>query len=612
MENKNIVRGLGAALIDKKSYLFLCNDEGVKQGTFIVRESSDGINFETLATNAKIVNINGPSDDIDQSDSFHVSKDGRMYYLTYRLRDDGVFCIARSKNLVDWEKISELDDWGGNGKIVTNYLYAGRSVMYAGGDTLNVYVSEDLKKWSRVKKELVCVKDGEEKEGLKVVDVQVVDDGVFVMYSITRVGAGQEQCILHGALFDYGDPTKMLWQLEQPIYETENIQEDAMHLFGAVVFDEYFVSYWTNNDGEMFLLRHCYKPESGSISEPADDDEEQEEEKSEIVLERAPQNPIISPRCGCAWEEVATHNPAAIEHDGKIHIIYRADGAELLAKWGYASTLDGVTINDRSAYCIYQRKIEPVNMSFPAPVSYTSGANSNGGCEDPRAVLIDGRVYVTFTAFDGWGSVRVGLTSIDFEDFKNKRWDWEEARLISPPGEMAKNWMLFSEKVNGKFALLHSFRPEILIEYFDSLDELDGTKFIKSNNTRPVDPTRTWDSWFRCVGPPPLKTKDGWLVFYQAMDHRNSDRYRMGALLLDLDDPTKELYRSKSPILEPEEHYENCGNKWGVVFACGAVIKDDQVFVYYGGADKFVCVATIPLQQLLDDLKNQRDIRMKI
>src|SRR3989344_4947792 len=170
---------------------------------------------------------------------------------------------------------------------------------------------------------------------------------------------------------------------------------------------------------------------------------------------------------------------------------------------------------------------------------------------------------------------------------------------------------IFPEKINGKFAILHSFYPKILIDYFTSLDELDGRKFIQSNNTRPVDYSRTWDSWFRGIGPSPIKTDIGWLVLYHAMNHRNSDRYRMGAIILDLKNPTKILYRSESPILEPEEYYENNGYKWGVIYSCGAVVKKGNLFVYYGGADKVIGVASIKLADLLNDLKKHKVVKLK-
>ncbi len=618
MRNKNILRGLGSALIDDKAYIFICSDNEIGHGGFVVRESEDGIVFETKTSNAKIVSINGPSDHFDKYDFFHVSKDDKMYYLTYKLYDKKQLCIARSKNLIDWEKRSSLELNVSNAKIVSDYLYAGRNVMYGGGDALRLYVSEDFENWKRSKKDLITVACDDNE--LLVMEAQIVQDGVFVMYAEVEKDKGVLQYKLYGALFDYGDPTKLLWQSKEPIYETKNTRNNIATLFGVVIFDEYFVSYWNNEDDEMFLVRHFYN-HSSDIEESDEmldivDERLNDEISNEISFElkRSKSNPILEPRTrhDSTWESQATYNPTAIENDGVIHIIYRADGDDMMSVWGYASTLDGVTIKDRLTNCIYQRKTPSIKMPFAPPALYTSGNNRGGGCEDPRAVLIDGTIYVTFTAFDGWNSVRVGLTSIDFEDFKNKRWKWKKTVLISPPGEINKNWVLFPEKIDGKFAIMHSFTPNILIDYFDSLDELDGHTFINSNNTRPIDPSRKWDSWFRGVGPAPLKTNDGWLVFYHAMDHNKPDRYRLGALLLDLNDPTQELYRSQGPILEPEEQYENEGHKWGVIYSCGAVIKDGQVFVYYGGADKFVCVATAPLQQLLDSLKQNTDFRMLI
>jgi predicted GH43/DUF377 family glycosyl hydrolase len=327
-----------------------------------------------------------------------------------------------------------------------------------------------------------------------------------------------------------------------------------------------------------------------------------------VKLKRLITNPIIKPS-SYSWESKATFNPTAFEHNGKIHILYRAVGEDDSSVLGYAYTQNGLTIEGRPTYHVYKRFFH-YNENGPK-IDYLSGGGWSGGCEDPRIVLIGDVVYMIFTAFDGWGSVRLALTSISLNDFLNKKWNWKKAVMISPPGEINKNWVLFPERINGKFAIMHSFYPNILIDYFDSLDELDGTKFIKSNNTRPVDKTRGWDSWFRGVGPAPIKTKDGWLILYHAMDHRNPDRYRLGALLLDLKDPTKVLYRSKSPILEPEEDYENNGHKWGVVYSCGAVVKEDKLFVYYGGADKFVCVASIMLNELLDDLKKDKEVKLK-
>ena len=312
------------------------------------------------------------------------------------------------------------------------------------------------------------------------------------------------------------------------------------------------------------------------------------------------------------WESKATFNPAAFESNGKVHLVYRAIGDNDTSVLGYAGSSDGYHIDERLPYFIY-RRFNDFNRADKSllPIDYISGGGWNGGCEDPRLTRIDGTVYMLYTAFDGWGSLRIALTSIKLDDFEKKIWHWKKPVLISPVGEIHKNWVIFPEKINGKFAILHSFYPNIMIDYFDSLDELDGKKFIKSDNTRPIDQNRGWDSWFRGVGPAPIKTDLGWLILYHAMDHRHPDRYRIGAIILDLKDPTKILYRLSSPILEPEEYYENNGYKWGVVYSCGAVVKDGDLLVYYGGADKVIGVAGIRLADLLDDLKKHKVAKLK-
>ena len=330
-----------------------------------------------------------------------------------------------------------------------------------------------------------------------------------------------------------------------------------------------------------------------------------------IGLKRAPHNPIIAPRL-YPWESKATFNPAAFEASGKVHLVYRAIGDNDTSVLGYAASSDGYHIDERLPYFIYRRfnNFSRADKSL-LPIDYISGGGWNGGCEDPRLTKIGGAVYMLYTAFDGWGSLRIALTSIKLDDFEKKIWHWKKPVLISPVGEIHKNWVIFPEKINGKFAILHSFYPNILIDYFDSLDEFDGKKFIKSDNTRPIDENRGWDSWFRGVGPTPIKTELGWLILYHAMNHRNPDRYRIGAIILDSKNPTKILYRSPSPILEPEEYYENNGHKWGVVYSCGAVVKDGDLLVYYGGADKVIGVAGIRLANLLDDLKKHKVVKLK-
>ena len=173
----------------------------------------------------------------------------------------------------------------------------------------------------------------------------------------------------------------------------------------------------------------------------------------------------------------------------------------------------------------YHKRDDAKRGTKTAQPAYFSGGGWNGGCEDPRLTLIDNRVYLTYTAFDGWGSIRIALSSIGLEDFLNKNWKWKKPALISPPGQIHKNWVIFPEKIHGKFAILHGITPNVLIEYVDSLD-FDGSNFI--NSSRPSNEhvllrKGVWDSRVRGVGPAPIKTEAGWLLLYHAIDERDPD-----------------------------------------------------------------------------------------
>lgn len=320
---------------------------------------------------------------------------------------------------------------------------------------------------------------------------------------------------------------------------------------------------------------------------------------SPLVLTRSEENPIISPKPENAWEAWQTFNPGVILIDNKVHFFYRAIGEDGISRLGYAVSSDGFTIDERLAYPAYEHEVGERTFNI---FSYFSGG-SFGGAEDPRPVRVDEEdlLYMTYTACDN--GLRVALTSIKLEDFLKKEWKWKKSALISPPGEVHKNWLIFPEKINGKYAILHSIKPNIQIEYVGSL-EFDNTEYINSFHGGGPQ-KRCWDKWLRGAGAPPIKTPVGWLLFYHAMDNDWS-KYKVGAMLLDLKDPTKVLYRAKEPVLEPSEDYENNGYKGGVVYVSGAIIKDGNVLVYYGAADSYVGVAYASLDEFLSALMQDK------
>jgi len=320
---------------------------------------------------------------------------------------------------------------------------------------------------------------------------------------------------------------------------------------------------------------------------------------SPLILSKSLENPVILPRGENIWEAWQTFNPGVILLEDKVHFIYRAIGEDCISRFGYAVSGDGFKIDERLPYPIYKHHLTRYAFNL---LSFASGG-SWGGCEDPRITQVEKEdtLYLTYTACDeGLG---VALTSIKVEDFLKKKWHWKSPVLISPPGEVHKNWVIFPEKINGKYAILHSLNPEVSIAYLDDLEFNDG-EYINSYYGGESQ-KKSWDSWIRGVGPPPIKTKYGWLLFYHAIDERDPGKYKVGAMLLDLTDPTKILHRSKEPILEPNEEYENNGFKAGIVYASGAVVKDGNLLVYYGGSDSYVCVAYANFDEFLEALRKE-------
>jgi beta-1,2-mannobiose phosphorylase / 1,2-beta-oligomannan phosphorylase len=348
---------------------------------------------------------------------------------------------------------------------------------------------------------------------------------------------------------------------------------------------------------------------------------------NKLELKRAPQNPIMSPR-PYSWESRAVFNPGAILSDGRVHLFYRALGDDGVSRLGYASSRDGINFEDRLFYPVYflkETELTKNNWAFTSPMfpAYNTSVYGSGGgwggCEDPRAVLIDGNIYLTINIFDAsngwkWDSMRVAVVSIKEENLLNKKWIWENFSYLSLLGDRQKNWVLFPEKINGKFVLFHNLDKgdpdRVFISYVNKLDTSE-TPTVKDAPDPQVLPDHivAWHKRTRSAASPPIKTKDGWLLLYHAMDKEDDNRYKLGAMLLDLKDPSKVLYRAQRPILEPDEWYENDW-KPGIIYANGSVVIGENLFVYYGGGDKYIGVASIKVLDLIRGLKENKVVKL--
>jgi beta-1,2-mannobiose phosphorylase / 1,2-beta-oligomannan phosphorylase len=311
-------------------------------------------------------------------------------------------------------------------------------------------------------------------------------------------------------------------------------------------------------------------------------------------LVRAHENPIIEPLEAHAWENLATFNPAALYEGGKVHIVYRAMSRDNTSVMGYASSVDGIHLEERLLEPIYVPRAD-----FEAK----RVAGGNSGCEDPRLTVIGGTVYMCYTAYDGTNPPRVAFTSIALKDFLAKQWRWTEPLLISPPGTDDKDAALFPAKIGGKYAFLHRLGSSIWLDFVDNLDEFRSGRFLGGEVL--MDPRETaWDSARIGIAGPPIETEKGWLLLYHGVSRR-THHYSIRAALLSKRNPERILYRTHDTILEPLMRYEKEGIVSNVVFPCGAAVLKGTLFVYYGAADKVIGVASIKMKKLLDILSHE-------
>lgn len=213
------------------------------------------------------------------------------------------------------------------------------------------------------------------------------------------------------------------------------------------------------------------------------------------------------------------------------------------------------------------------------------------GIEDCRVSLLEGVYHLTYTQVSSNG-VGVGLIRTS---------DWRELSregMIFPPHN--KDCTLFEEKIGGDYFCLH--RPSG-IELGGNFIWISSSKdLLHWGRHRCILRTREghWDSARVGAGSAPIKTPEGWLEIYHGADHDH--RYCLGAVLLDLEDPSKVLARSDQPLFEPIADYERTGFFGNVVFTNGQVVDGDQITVYYGASDEVICGATLSIREILKDI----------
>ena len=302
------------------------------------------------------------------------------------------------------------------------------------------------------------------------------------------------------------------------------------------------------------------------------------------VFSRHPNNPILT---AANWPDsvnVAFNASASMVGDTTV-LMVRVEDRRGLSHLHVARSLDGFS----------GWKIDHVAAMSPLEGDH----NALWGFEDPRSVWVEEleRFVVTCTAYGPGGpAVHLSLTT-DFENF-------EHLGMVMPPED--KNASLFPRRIKGSWVLLH--RPVTVTGNTADVWLSRSTDLVSWRAPETVMQCRIgawWDAARIGVGPPPIETDDGWLIIYHGVKAAVSGPiYRVGAALLDLENPTKVLQRTDHWLLSPDALYERVGDVPNVVFPCGAIVMPSGEFrLYYGAADTSVCVATSSVDAILAVLR---------
>jgi predicted GH43/DUF377 family glycosyl hydrolase len=210
------------------------------------------------------------------------------------------------------------------------------------------------------------------------------------------------------------------------------------------------------------------------------------------------------------------------------------------------------------------------------------------GIRDPRITPLNGEYFITYVA-DGDHGMRIALArTTDFVSVE---------RLGYLTQVDVKNGVMFPRKIDGKYALLK--RPDagvsIWVSYSQDLEFWGGCDVVMTPRGG------FWDSTRIGASAPPIEIDAGWLLIYYGEKGTSAGPLvRLGAAILDRDDPSKVLARSNVPILAPRERYERIGDVPNVVFSTGVLLDDGIVNLYYGASDSCICLARVALDVIVE------------
>ncbi len=305
------------------------------------------------------------------------------------------------------------------------------------------------------------------------------------------------------------------------------------------------------------------------------------------VLWRYSKNPLIG------WNPTPStariYNSAVILYENEFIGVFRADHKNGRAHIHLGKSKDGLK------WTIEDEKIKWQNES--------GQTIENSYAYDPRLVKIEDMYYITWCDDFPGASIGLGRTK-DFKTF---------IKMENPLMPFNRNGVLFPRKINGEYILLSRPSDSAHTPFGDIM--LSHSKDLTYWGKHRLVMTKGGQGWWQGTkvgaGPVPIETSAGWLLFYHGVSWTcNGFVYSFGAVLLDIDNPAKVLYRTRDYLLTPEKDYETTGFVPNVVFPCANIYDaaTGRIALYYGAADTNTALAFCYVDELIEYIKKNSEV----
>jgi predicted GH43/DUF377 family glycosyl hydrolase len=336
-----------------------------------------------------------------------------------------------------------------------------------------------------------------------------------------------------------------------------------------------------------------------------------------IKVQRA--GKILAPT-NLSFETKAVLNPGIYQEGNNVHMVYRAVDNEGVSSLGYARLEGPVTVAVR----------------WDKPFLYPKLKAEKCGIEDPRLTKIGDTIYMTYVVHDGKNAISAFSSGNDLFSLTrghtiSPKIPYKEAGKIFAFSKLKddyyffqsfyqeyggknvliwhKDCILFPEKINNSFLMLHRILPDIQLLKFEDLSELKDKYFwvfnlMNLSKNVLLEGEHGFESRHVGGGCPPIKTEAGWLIIYHSAQEFNNKRvYYACAALLDLNDPLKVIARLPYPLISPQADYELTGSVNNVVFPTGTAQFGEDLYIYYGAADSYIAAASVNIKELIAELQ---------